>query len=117
MGNIDHSPKPKTQLSHHRLHVWHYSIQLVRLVKQSPIGDRELRDHAERACRSVALNIAEGAALDGAAKRRHFKIARASDVEVVAAYELAEAIGESVALSEITRLGIIIASMLTGLIR
>jgi len=45
------------------------------------------------------------------------QIARASDVEVVAAYELAEAIGESVALSEITRLGIIIASMLTGLIR
>ncbi len=45
------------------------------------------------------------------------QIARASDVEVVAAYELAEAIGEPVALSEITRLGIIIASMLTGLIR
>ncbi len=45
------------------------------------------------------------------------QIARASDVEVVAAHELAEAIGEPVALSEITRLGIIIASMLTGLIR
>ena len=97
--------------------MWEYSIQLVRLVKAAPIGDRELRDQAERACRSVALNIAESAALDGAAKRRHFKIARASGVETVAAYELAEALGESVPVAEVTRLGIIIVSMLSGLIR
>ncbi len=42
------------------------------------------------------------------------QIARASDVEVVAAYELAEAIGETEALTEITRLGIIIGAMLPG---
>ena len=80
MGNIVQAPKSTTRLCHHRLHVWHYSIQLVRLVKAHPIGDRELRDQAERACRSTALNIAEAAALDGAAKRRHFKIARASSM-------------------------------------
>ncbi len=38
-------------------------------------------------------------------------------MEVVAAYELAEASGEPVVHFAITRLGIIIASMLTGLIR
>ncbi len=45
------------------------------------------------------------------------QIVRASDVEEEAAYELAEAIREPVALSEITRLGIIIGAMLTGFIR
>jgi hypothetical protein len=59
MGNIIKAPKSTTRLCHHRLQVWHYSIQLVRLVKAAPIGDRELRDQAERACRSAALNIAE----------------------------------------------------------
>ena len=117
MGNYDLAPKSTTRLCHHRLHVWHYAIQLVRLVKAQPIGDRELRDQAERACRSTALNIAEGAALEGAAKRRHYKIARASGVETVAAYELAQALGESVEVEELTRLGIIIVSMLSDLIR
>jgi four helix bundle protein len=117
MGNIIQAPKSTTRLCHHRLQVWHYAMELVRLVKAQPIGDRELRDQAERACRSVALNIAEGAALDGAAKRRYFKIARASGMETVAAYELAETLGEPVAVEEVTRLGIIIVSMLSGLIR
>ena len=117
MDNNELAPKSTTRLCHHRLHVWHYSIQLVRLVKAAPIGDRELRDQAERACRSMALNTAEGAALEGAAKRRHFKIARGSCVETVAAYELAEALGEPVPAEEVTRLGIIIVSMLSGLIR
>jgi len=67
MAHNELAPKATTRLCHHRLHVWHYSIQLVRLVKAAPIGDRELRDQAERACRSVALNTAEGAALEGAA--------------------------------------------------
>ena len=122
MGNIVRSPKLTTQLCHHRLHVWHYSIQLVRLVKEHPIGGRELRDQAERACRSVALNIAEGAPLDGAALQFFpgtgtCQIARASGVETVAAYELAEALGEPVSVSEVTRQGIIIVSMLSGFIR
>ena len=110
-------PIQRMQLSHHRLLVWHKAMELVRLVKQAPIGDAELRDHSMRACRSAALNIAEGAALEGAAKRRHFGIARASTVETVAAYELAEAIGEILPVENILRIAAEIAAMLTRLIR
>jgi four helix bundle protein len=105
------------QLSHHRLHVWHKALALVKLVKASPIGDAELRDQASRACRSAALNIAEAAGLDGAAKRRHFSIARGSAIEVAAAYELAGALGEKVAITEIVGVAAEVAAMLTRLIR
>jgi four helix bundle protein len=105
------------QLSHHRLIVWHKAMELVRLVKQAPIGDAELRDQAMRACRSAALNIAEGAALEGAAKRRHFGIARGSACETAAAYELAEAIGEKLPVADVVSLAAEVAAMLTRLIR
>ena len=75
----------KSSFPHHRLRVWNYSVELVRLVKQNALGDAELRDQSSRAAKSVALNIAEAAGLEGAAKKRHFRIARASFVEVVAA--------------------------------
>lgn len=97
--------------------VWHLALELVKLTKASPIGDAELRDHGSRAAKSVALNIAEGAALDGAAQRRHFGIARASVVEAVAAYEIAAAIGERVPLIQVLELGCAVAGMLTKLIR
>ena len=105
------------ELSHHRLRVWQKARQLVRLVSKNPIGDAELRGQASRAAKSVGCNIAEGAALDGASKKRHYRIAKGSAVEVVAAYELASDIGETVPTDEVTRLGAAIASMLTGLIR
>ena len=75
------------------------------------------RPFCSRAAKSVGCNIAEGAALDGASKKRHYRIAKGSAVEVVAAYELASDIGETVPTDEVTRLGAAIASMLTGLIR
>ena len=56
--------EPTSQLSHHRLRVWHYAVELVRLVHRQPIGDAELRDQAGRAAKSVGLNVAEGAAQD-----------------------------------------------------
>ena len=59
MDKNAHPPTQRMQLSHHRLLVWHKAIEFVRLVKQAPIGDAELRDQAMRACRSAALNIAE----------------------------------------------------------
>lgn len=105
------------QLSHHRLRVWHKAREFLRLVNKNPIGDAELRSQATKAAKSVGCNIAEGAAHEGAAKKRHYRIARGSAVEVVAAYELAEDCGETVAIDEITHLGAAIASMLTGLIR
>jgi len=104
-------------LLHHRLHVWHRSVDLVKLTKTAPIGDAELRAQAARAARSVALNIVEGAAVRGAAKERHFVIAQGSVAEVVACYELADALGESVPLAQVQKLGAMIAAMLLGLVR
>jgi len=89
----------------------------VKLVKRCPPGNAELRDQATRAAMSVGLNISEGAALEGAAKARHYKSARASVVEVVAAYEMAEAIGESVPVATVIAQSRIIYAMLTKLIR
>ncbi len=65
---------------------------------------------------SVGLNIAEGAALEGAVKKRHYKIARGSVVEVVAAYELGQDLGHKVPLARVQELGTNIARMLSGLI-
>jgi four helix bundle protein len=110
-------PAPLGALSHHRLLVWHKALALVRAVKASPVGDAELRDQATRACRSAALNIAEASALEGAAKRRHFGIARASAVETAAAYELARALGETVDADEVVGLAAEVAAMLTALLR
>jgi four helix bundle protein len=107
----------KPGLPHHGLRVWWRSLELVKLVKRCPPGNAELRDQATRAAMSVGLNISEGAALDGAAKLRHYKGARASLVEVVAAYEMAQAIGESVPVSAVLEQGRILYAMLTKLIR
>ena len=107
------------RLSHHRLRVYGKARELLRLVSRCSIGDAELRSQASRAAKSVACNVAEGSALDGASKKRHYKIAKGSVVEVVAAYDLATDVGETVPVDEVSRLGasIEISSMLTGLIR
>ena len=97
--------------------MWWRSVELVKLVKRCPPGHAELRDQATRAAMSVGLNISEGAALEGAAKQRHYKRARASVVEVVAAYEMAEAIGESVPVTAVLAQSRILYAVLTKLIR
>ena len=104
-------------LPHHGLRVWWRSLDLVKLVKRCPPGHAELRDQATRAAMSVGLNITEGAALEGAARLRHYKSARGSVVEVVAAYQMAEAIGESVPLADVLEHGRAIYAMLTKMIR
>ena len=109
--------KSTARLSHHGLRVWEESVELVKLVHRSPISDAELRNQAQRAAKSVALNIAEGAGQHGGARGRHFKIARGSVIEVVAAYEIAAAIGEAAPAAAVQSLGRGIAAMLTGLIR
>ncbi len=119
--NIDHNQRGRREqrdlLSHHRLRVWAKARVLLRLVSANPIGDAELRNQASRAAKSVGCNIAEGAAHEGGMKKRHYRVAKGSVVEVVAAYELAEDIGEQVVLKEVTDMGAAIACMLTGLIR
>ncbi len=125
--NDDHHEHPDTnearyaqqkdKLSHHRLRVWTKARQLLRLVSKNAIEDAELRNQASRAAKSVGCNIAEGAALEGGSKKKHYKIAKGSAVEVVAAYELASDIGENVPIDDVTKLAAAVASMLTGLIR
>ncbi len=80
---------PTATLSHHRLGVYQYARRLATLVHREPPRNRELRSQAQRAAISTALNVAEGAALNGCAKKRHDGIARSSALEVVAAYEIA----------------------------
>ena len=104
-------------LAHHRLIVWQRAVELVKLVQRNPIGDAELRGQASRAVRSVALNIVEGAALRGAAKERHYVIAQGSVTEVVGAYELAEALGETLPIADVQTRGAEIAAMLGGMVR
>lgn len=104
-------------LSHHKLRVFGEALELVRLVHRSPIRDAELRDQASRAAKSAALNIAEAAGLDDGNRAKHFRIARGSAIETVAAYDLADAIGETVPVDAIRAKGAIVAAMLTGLLR
>ena len=53
-----------------------------------PADARDLRDQALRSSRSVALNIAEGAARGGASGRNHYRIALGSAAETCAALDL-----------------------------
>ena len=102
-------------LSHHQLRVYRVALEMARLVGRHPLKRRELRVQVERAMDSVILNIAEGAGLEGRRGKAHFLIARGSVLEVVAAYELADAYGERVPLEELTEYGRSVAAMLTKL--
>ena len=106
----------KSGFAHHQLHVYGEARALLRLVHQQPLGSAELRNQAHRASTSVVLNIAEAASLSGAARKRHFRIARGSLVETLACYEIAGDIGESVRLEPITDQARIVSVMLTRLI-
>ena len=90
---------------------------MVRLVFGNLIGNTELRNQACRAALSVGLNIAEGAGQFGGCRKRHYRIAKGSVIEVVAAYELATDIGETVPVEDVQRLGSAIAGMLAGMLR
>ncbi len=111
--NTSHVP----QLTHHKLKVFGEALELLRIVHQGPIRDAELRDQANRAARSAALNIAEGAAVGDGNRQKHFRIARGSAIETVAAYDLAEAIGETVPVDAVRERGATVVAMLTGLLR
>src|SRR5689334_14410177 len=101
---------------HQKLRVWHEAKALVQMVAAKRIGDCELRDQATRAVKSVVLNIAEGAALDGGAARKHFTSARASAAEVVAAYEIAAMLNARFDAADIEAKASLVSAMLYGLI-
>ncbi len=69
-----------------------------------------------RAAKSVALNIAEAAPLAGRSRKRFLKTARASLVEVAAAYELAAVIGDPVPATTVQQQANELYAMLTKLI-
>ena len=105
------------QLSHHRLRVYHLARDLAQIVHRHPLEDAELRSQARRAAISVVLNIAEGAGLEGRAGQRHFRIARGSALETLAAYELASDLGEAVPDEALNDVGYSVVAMLTKLVR
>jgi four helix bundle protein len=88
-------------LPHQRLRIYWTARELRRLVFTHPLGHADLRNQAERAANSVVLNISEGAVLLGNAKKRHYRIAYGSAVEIAAAYEIGEQDGLSPAVAEI----------------
>ncbi|MEM6994941.1 MAG: four helix bundle protein, partial [Myxococcota bacterium] len=101
-GGMD--PTRPFLLPHHQLAIYGVARKLLQLVGKRPIGDADLRSQSLRAAQSVVLNIAEGAALRGAAKKRHYRIAGASAVEVAAAYEVAADSGDAVPEAEVAAL-------------
>ena len=105
------------RLTHHSLRVWREALELVRVTRAAGIRDAVVRDHAHRAAVSVALNVAEGAGRVGKIRLQHFSIARGSVVELVAAFEVAETLGETVAVEEVRERGAAVSRMLAGLLR
>ena len=77
-----------------QLDIYLAARELAVLVQRAELRDAELRDHATRAAKSVFLNVAEGLPERGlGASKRHFAIARNSLGELVAALDLACALG------------------------
>ena len=89
-------------------------------VHEARIGDAELRDQATRAAKSTFLRLAEGLPNEGAGMRRkYFVEANNSLHEVVAAVDLAAAIGaiEASVAGEIIDLSARLKPMIRGLLR
>ncbi|MCC6621772.1 MAG: four helix bundle protein [Deltaproteobacteria bacterium] len=72
---------------------------------------RNLKDQLVRAADSVVLNIAEGAAQSGDARRNHFRIALGSAAEVAAVMDLLGTAGTPV--TDIRRVGAMLAKLAT----
>ncbi len=89
-------------------------------VHEARIGDSELRDQATRAAKSTFLRLAEGLPNDGAGMRRkYFVEANNSLHEVVAAVDLAAAIGaiDAAVAGEVIDLSARLKPMIRGLLR
>ena len=89
-------------------------------VHEAKIADSELRDQATRAAKSTFLRLAEGLPNEGAGMRRkYFVEANNSLHEVVAAVDLAAAIGAigPAVAAEIIALSARLKPMIRGLLR
>jgi four helix bundle protein len=77
---------------HETLEVYKLAVQVARkiLAAKFPRGLSPLRDQAVRASTSMPLNIAEGNARRGDAKKNHFEIARGSAAETCAILDVVQ---------------------------
>ena len=112
------------RFAHSKLIAWQVAVDLLRalrpLIAKLRRRDPVLSDQLTRSGRSVALNLAEGAARwTGADKAHKFTIARGEAGEVAGTLELAEALG-ALTTDEITpamQLADRECALLTGMIR
>ena len=97
------------QLSHEGLDAYRLSLEVARwMVKQTfPRGLADLKNQGVRASSSVVLNIAEGWARRGKARKNHLEIARGSAAEAVAVImivDLADAEAQAHKLRRVDRM-------------
>ena len=83
------------RFGHEKLDCYRLAVEVGLWLKAAefPKGDAGLKDQALRACRSIALNIAEGNAGDGKRRANYFNIARGSAAEVAACLDFVELAG------------------------
>ena len=109
-----------SQLPHHRLRVYRAALELLRAVRAANITDRDMREQALRAAKSVCRNIAEASGrVSPADKARVWGIARGEAVEAIATTEIAIEAGDGVAeaLPLVLDRGNAVYAMLSGLCR
>lgn len=80
------------QMAHERLDVYKVAIAVGKWIRKArwPRGSADLKNQANRASASIALNIAEGSRRRGKAQAYHFEIARGSAAETLTVLQLVD---------------------------
>ena len=118
-GNA-HTTSTSTSFLFQSLDCYRCARELALRVHRAAISDPELRDQASRAAKSTFLNLSEGLPDDRAGMRRKYFLASDGSLhEVVAAVDLACAIGAvgTDHAAEIHALAVRLRAMLRGLLR
>jgi len=107
------------RLPFQRLDIYIAAKQFAKLVHWAKISDRELREQATDAAKSMFLRLSEGLTLTGVAMRaKYFNEAAGSLCETMAAVDFAESIGaaRTADAEQVQALGARIKRMLRGLL-
>ena len=107
-------------LPHRQLRAYATALEFLRAVRDAGLRDRELRNQALRAAKSVCLNLAEGAGrVTRADKARAYTVARGELVEAIAAVEIAHESGDArrEAVSRVLLIGGKLYAVLSKLVR
>lgn len=118
MGGMKNDPNE--MLGFQRLDVYCAARELVGVVVRAKIDDRELRDQATRAAKSVLLRLSEGLPhRQQPMRRKYFAEANGSVYEVAAAVDAAGLVGamRDVDVQRATALAIRITQMLCRMMR